>query len=201
MWSAVVSDGLPSLEMTKSMNWRCLLYPRDVHYGVFLWKNATAQHVCLFSVWRDVYQYVTVALSAGRQFVGIFEVVGLTRKALRSKCQHLFFVSFVPEQDYVEQLNEMLLAYFPGGYRFCLRKRTVMLRWCEVTVKSCTQSSDWVIFNMRSYKKKLRRYKDVIRSLASRHVSRSRKKETLLKFHAVIPLIIKPLLQLLDDES
>lgn len=52
-----------------------------------------------------------------------------------------------------------------------------------------------------AYRKKTRCYKDVIRSLATRHVSRSRKKETLLKFHAVIPLIIKPLLRLLDDES
>jgi len=53
----------------------------------------------------------------------------------------------------------------------------------------------------RAYKKKLKQYKEVIRSLASRRVSRSRKKETLLKFHAVIPLLIKPALQLLDDES
>lgn len=53
----------------------------------------------------------------------------------------------------------------------------------------------------RAYKKKLKQYKEVIRSLASRRVSRTRKKQALLKFHSVIPLLIKPAIQLLDDES
>lgn len=49
-----------------------------------------------------------------------------------------------------------------------------------------------------SYKKKLKRYKDVIRSLASRQISKARKRKALLKFHAVVPLLIKPALQLLN---
>jgi hypothetical protein len=48
------------------------------------------------------------------------------------------------------------------------------------------------------YKKKLRRYRDVIRSIASKQVGRARKKQTLLRFHIVIPLLMKPTLPLLD---
>jgi len=48
------------------------------------------------------------------------------------------------------------------------------------------------------YKKKLRRYRDVIRSIASKQVGRARKKQTLLRFHTVIPLLIRPTLPLLD---
>jgi hypothetical protein len=48
------------------------------------------------------------------------------------------------------------------------------------------------------YKKKLRRYRDVIRSIASKQVGRARKKQTLLRFHTVIPLLMKPTLPLLD---
>lgn len=53
----------------------------------------------------------------------------------------------------------------------------------------------------KAYKRKLKQYKEVIRSLASRRVSISRKRETLLKHHGLIPLLIKPTLQLLDGES
>ena len=49
-----------------------------------------------------------------------------------------------------------------------------------------------------SYKKKLKRYKDVIRSLASRQISKARKRRALLKFHTVVPLLIKPALLLLN---
>jgi len=49
-----------------------------------------------------------------------------------------------------------------------------------------------------SYKKKLKRYKDVIRSLASRQISKARKRKTLLKHHSVVPLFIKPALPLLN---
>lgn len=49
-----------------------------------------------------------------------------------------------------------------------------------------------------SYKKKLKRYKDVIRSLASRQISKARKRRALLKFHTVVPLLIKPALPLLN---
>ena len=50
-----------------------------------------------------------------------------------------------------------------------------------------------------AHKKKLKRYKEVIRSLASRRVSLARKKQTLLKFHALLTLLIKPVIHLLDE--
>lgn len=48
------------------------------------------------------------------------------------------------------------------------------------------------------HKKKLKRYRTVIRSLASRRVSKARKRQALLRYHSLIPHLIKPALPLLD---
>ena len=50
-----------------------------------------------------------------------------------------------------------------------------------------------------THKKKLKEYKDVIRSLGSRSVSLTRKKNALLNFHSLLPLLVKPVLYLLDE--
>lgn len=49
------------------------------------------------------------------------------------------------------------------------------------------------------HKKKLKRYKETIRSLASRRVSLARKRQFLLKYHALVQLLIKPVIPLLDE--
>jgi len=50
-----------------------------------------------------------------------------------------------------------------------------------------------------AHKEKLKDYSRVIRSLASQRISIGRKKRTLLSFHNWIPLLIKPVLYLLDE--
>jgi len=50
-----------------------------------------------------------------------------------------------------------------------------------------------------THKEKLKDYKRVKRSLASHRISVMRKKRTLLTFESLIPLLIKPILHLLDE--
>lgn len=49
------------------------------------------------------------------------------------------------------------------------------------------------------HKQKLKQYKRTIRFLASQRINQDRKKRTMLLFHNVIPLLIKPILHLLDE--
>ena len=51
-----------------------------------------------------------------------------------------------------------------------------------------------------THREKLRQYRSTIRSLASGRISTSRKKRTMLVFHRVIPLLILPILRLLDED-
>ena len=55
------------------------------------------------------------------------------------------------------------------------------------------------IYVSNSYKDKLKEYTYVIRSLASSRVDVARKRRTLLAYHKLIPLLIKPVLHLLDE--
>ena len=50
------------------------------------------------------------------------------------------------------------------------------------------------------HRQKLRHYKRTIRFLANQRISTNWKKRTLLAFHDVIPLLIKPILHLLDEQ-
>ena len=49
------------------------------------------------------------------------------------------------------------------------------------------------------HRERLRHYQNVMRSLASRRISVARKKRTFLAFHDLIPLLIQPILHLLDE--
>ena len=49
------------------------------------------------------------------------------------------------------------------------------------------------------HREKLKDYQNVIRFLASNRISLVRKKRTLLTFHQLIPLLIKPVLHLLNE--
>lgn len=49
------------------------------------------------------------------------------------------------------------------------------------------------------HRQKLKHHKRTIRFLASQRISLSRKKQTMLAFHDVIPIIIKPIVHLLDE--
>lgn len=48
------------------------------------------------------------------------------------------------------QFRDMVLAYFPGGYRFWDNIMVVTFLWWDVTVNKCTQSCDCATCNMRS---------------------------------------------------
>jgi len=50
------------------------------------------------------------------------------------------------------------------------------------------------------HREKLKHYKRTIRFLANQRVSTNRKRRTMLAFHNVIPLLIKPILHLLDEQ-
>jgi hypothetical protein len=50
------------------------------------------------------------------------------------------------------------------------------------------------------HRQKLRHYKQTIRFLANQRISTNRKKRRMLAFHDVIPLLIKPILHLLDEQ-
>ncbi|CAC5416580.1 unnamed protein product [Mytilus coruscus] len=50
-----------------------------------------------------------------------------------------------------------------------------------------------------AYKQKLKQYKTVIRSLASSRIVMTRKRRMLLTFNHLIPLLIKPILHILDE--
>ena len=52
----------------------------------------------------------------------------------------------------------------------------------------------------RAHRQKLKHYKRTIRFLANSRISANRKKRTMLTFHDVIPLLIKPILHLLDEQ-
>jgi len=49
------------------------------------------------------------------------------------------------------------------------------------------------------HRQKLKQYKRTIRFSASPRINTNRKKQTMLVFHNVIPLLIKPVLHLLDE--
>jgi len=49
------------------------------------------------------------------------------------------------------------------------------------------------------HKQKLKHYKRIIRFLASQRINLNRKRRTMLVFHNVIPLLIKPIAHLLDE--
>lgn len=49
------------------------------------------------------------------------------------------------------------------------------------------------------HKKKMKRYRVVIRSLCNLRVSKARKRQSLLRFDSLIPYLIKPVLHLLDE--
>jgi len=49
------------------------------------------------------------------------------------------------------------------------------------------------------HKQKLKQYKRTIRFLASRMINVNRKRRTMLVFHSVIPLLLKPIVHLLDE--
>lgn len=49
------------------------------------------------------------------------------------------------------------------------------------------------------HKQKLKQYKRTIRFLASQRINLNRKRRTMLVFHNVIPLLIKPIVHLLDE--
>ena len=49
------------------------------------------------------------------------------------------------------------------------------------------------------HREKLKHYKRTIRFLANPRIGANRKKRTMLAFHDVIPLLIKPVLHLLDE--
>ena len=50
------------------------------------------------------------------------------------------------------------------------------------------------------HRRKLRQFRKTIQFLVSGRVSVSRKKRTMLVYHSLIPLLIKPLLNLLDEQ-
>jgi len=50
------------------------------------------------------------------------------------------------------------------------------------------------------HREKLKHYKRTIRFLANQRISTNRKRRTMLAFHNVIPLLIKPILHLLDEQ-
>ena len=50
------------------------------------------------------------------------------------------------------------------------------------------------------HKEKLKHYKRTIRFLANRRIDGNRKRRTMLAFHDVIPLLIVPILHLLDEQ-
>ena len=50
------------------------------------------------------------------------------------------------------------------------------------------------------HREKLKHYKRTIRFLANQRISTNRKRRTMLAFHDVIPLLIKPILHLLDEQ-
>ena len=50
------------------------------------------------------------------------------------------------------------------------------------------------------HRQKRRHYKRTIRFLAYQRISTNREKRTILAFHDVIPLLIKPILHLLDEQ-
>ena len=66
---------------------------------------------------------------------------------------------------------------------------------CEIALKILHGR---IIINLK-HKEKLKDYNNVIRSLASHRISLTRKKRTLLTFHNLIPLLIKPILHLLAE--
>lgn len=66
---------------------------------------------------------------------------------------------------------------------------------CEIALKILHRR---IIINLK-HKEKLKDYKNVIRSLASHRISLTRKKRILLTFHHLIPLLIKPIIHLLDE--
>jgi len=49
-----------------------------------------------------------------------------------------------------------------------------------------------------SYIKKLKRYKDIIHSLATRKVSRVKKRDALIKLQRLLPFLLKPTLPLFN---
>lgn len=49
------------------------------------------------------------------------------------------------------------------------------------------------------YKEKLKEYKTVMRTLASRRVSNERKRRTLATQHRILPLLIQPILHMLPQ--
>ena len=51
----------------------------------------------------------------------------------------------------------------------------------------------------RVHRQKLKDYKRVIRSLASHRINIERKRNTLLAFHELIPLLIRSIMHLLDE--
>ena len=66
---------------------------------------------------------------------------------------------------------------------------------CEITLKILQGRLDFG--NLR--RQKLKNYKRTLRSLASTRINPLRKKKILLTFHKIIPLLIKPVLHLLNE--
>lgn len=52
----------------------------------------------------------------------------------------------------------------------------------------------------RIHQYKLRQYKNTIRVLANQRISVRRKKQTLIAYHKLLPLLIKPILHLLEEQ-
>ena len=50
------------------------------------------------------------------------------------------------------------------------------------------------------HREKLKHYRNVIRVLASNRINIARKKRTLLAYHSLIPLLIYPVIRLLDED-
>jgi hypothetical protein len=66
---------------------------------------------------------------------------------------------------------------------------------CEITLKILQGRLD--LSNL--HRQKLKDYKRTLRSLVSTRINPLRKKKILLIFHKIIPLLIKPVLHLLNE--
>jgi len=66
---------------------------------------------------------------------------------------------------------------------------------CEITLKILQGRLE--LSNL--HRQKLKDYKRTLRSLVSTRIDHLRKKKILLTFHRIIPLLIKPVLHLLDE--
>jgi hypothetical protein len=127
-----------------------------------------------------------------------YGIVLLHSKTIKSSVVYIF-VSLKMNRQIIQNSAFLNAIYYSKPTE---RKRMLDLMGDEETRVICEIAlkilHGRIIINLK-HKEKLKDYNNVIRSLASHRISLTRKKRTLLTFHNLIPLLIKPILHLLAE--